>query len=491
MSLQTSGLESRLQAIEKVPSEGRAKPVQFIPYRFQFTNRLTKNDRLSLAFDALVLSEAMGCDLSFGNIIHGDGHATSKVKLSSLVSTVRKGIAGLTALLAHNSPPDLVLNRHCGQCEFQARCRTQASEKDELSLLSGMSEKERKKLHGRGIFTVSQLSHTFRPRRRRRKLQNKQEKFHHSLRALAIREKKIHVVDLLALQLDGIPVYLDVEGLPDRDFYYLIGIRVGTGDHAVQYAFWADDETAEKRIWNEFLDVISTIPNPRVIHFGSYETVFLKRMSRRHGQPREGSTVSLAIERAVNLLSFVFAHIYFPTFSNGLKDIAEYLGFRRSGSPRTGLEAIIWRHHWEVSGEQCVKQALLDYNRDDCEALALVANRIVGLVSFITREQPVIPERRNPRIRGKARKPIPLAFWTQHLRGAGTGNHQQGGLLELSTRTGLCAVAQQIHARTRAAFDASKHTKAQHDNRMPMRDCLSSVANPLGLIVMAREAKLS
>ena len=159
----------------------------------------------------------------------------------------------------------------------------------------------------------------------------------------------------------------------------MIGIRIGTGDHAVQYAFWADDETAEKRIWNEFLDVISTISNPRLIHFGSYETVFLERMSRRHGQPREGSTVALAIERAVNLLSFVFAHIYFPTFSNGLKDIAEYLGFRWSGSPRTGLEAIIWRHHWEVSGDQCVKQALLDYNRDDCEALALVANRIVGL----------------------------------------------------------------------------------------------------------------
>ena len=198
MRLQTNDLESRLQAIEKVPSEGRAKPLQFIPYRFQFTNKLTKNDKLSLAFDALVLSEAMGCDVSFGKIMHGDGHATSKVKLSSLVSAVRKRITGLTALLADNSPPDLVLNRHCGQCEFQARCRKQATEKDELSLLSGMSEKERKKLHGRGIFTVTQLSYTFRPRRRRRELRGKQEKFHHSLRALAIREKKIHAVDLLA-----------------------------------------------------------------------------------------------------------------------------------------------------------------------------------------------------------------------------------------------------------------------------------------------------
>jgi predicted RecB family nuclease len=386
--LQTHGLESRLQAIEKVRPQGQVRFVQFIPYRFQFTNRLTKNDKLSLAFDALVLSEAMGCNVSFGKIMHGDGHTTFKVKLSSLVSTVRKEITGLTALLADNSPPDLVLNRHCGECEFQARCRTQATEKDELSLLSGMSAKERKKLHGKGIFTITQLSYTFRPRRRRWQLRDKQERFHHSLRALAIREKKIHAVDLLVPQLDGTPVYLDVEGLPDRDFYYLIGIRVGTGDHAVQYAFWADDETAEKRIWNEFIDVISTIPDPRLIHFGSYETVFLKRMSRRHGQPREGSTVSLAIERAVNLLSFVFAHIYFPTFSNGLKDIAEYLGFRRSGSPRTGLEAIIWRHHWEVSGDQCVKQALLDYNRDDCEALSLVANRIAGLYRLSPADSP-------------------------------------------------------------------------------------------------------
>ena len=76
------------------------------------------------------------------------------------------------------------------------------------------------------------------------------------MRALAIRENKIHAVDLLDPKLDGTPVYLDVEGLPDRDFYYLIGVRVGTGHCAVQYGFWADDEDGEKRIWNEFLAIL-------------------------------------------------------------------------------------------------------------------------------------------------------------------------------------------------------------------------------------------
>ena len=103
-------------------------------------------------------------------------------------------------------------------------------------MLSGMSEKERKKLRDKGIFTVTQLSHTFRPRRRRRQLPSKQERFHHSLRALTIRENKIHAVDVPDAKLDGTPVYLDVEGLPDRDFYYLIGVRVGTSDAPLNIA---------------------------------------------------------------------------------------------------------------------------------------------------------------------------------------------------------------------------------------------------------------
>jgi predicted RecB family nuclease len=188
--LQTDNLESRLHAVERIPPEGRGGRVQFVPHRFEFANKLTKNNKLLLAFDALVFSEVVGREISLGKITHGDGHATLKVKLTSLAREVQKRIKHITVLLADNSPPDLVLNRHCSQCEFQARCLKQATEKNELSLLSGMSEKERNKLHGRGIFTVNQLSYTFRPRRRRRELRGKAEKFHHSLRALAIREKR-------------------------------------------------------------------------------------------------------------------------------------------------------------------------------------------------------------------------------------------------------------------------------------------------------------
>jgi len=375
----TGDLECCLQAVERVPSEGRGRPALFIPYRFEFTNKLTKEHKLHLAFDAFLLSDAFRREVPLGKIVHGDSHATLKVKTSSYAGEVRKRIKSVTALLAGNSPPELLLNRHCGQCEFHSRCRTQAREKDELSLLSGMSEKDRKKLHGKGIFTVTQLSYTFRPRRRRRESKGKQEKYHPSLRALAIRENKIHAVGISEPKFEGTSVFLDIEGLPDRDFYYLIGMLVRTDEGNIQHSFWADDEKGERLIWNEFLGVLSNLTNPELIHYGSYEKIFLKRMCERHGCPPEGSQTAKAIDHPINLLSLIHAQIYFPAYSNGLKEIAEYLGFRWSSSLASGLETIVWRNRWEAFRDTAVKQTLLDYNRQDCEALELVTNKLVDL----------------------------------------------------------------------------------------------------------------
>jgi hypothetical protein len=53
-------LESEVHAVERVPSEGRGRPAQFIPIRFIFTDKLSDDDKLLLAFDAFVFSEATG-----------------------------------------------------------------------------------------------------------------------------------------------------------------------------------------------------------------------------------------------------------------------------------------------------------------------------------------------------------------------------------------------------------------------------------------------
>lgn len=373
-------MESTIPMLERLP-EGQGEPARFVPIQFVYTNKLAVHDKLRVAFDALVLSEMVGRTVDLGKIVHGDNHARVTVKTATLTGEVRKMVGRIGKLLSSQSPPDLFLNRHCGECEFQVRCRQKAIEKEDLSLLAGMTTEERKRFNSKGIFTVTQLSYTFRPRRRPKKLASKREKYHHSLRALAIRENKTHLVGNPELKVAGTPVYLDVEGLPDRDFYYLIGLRFNTAQGTVQRSLWADSRADEKEIWTDFLGILSEIENPVLVHYGSYETVFLKRMRNRYGDLSRRSSLDSAINSAVNLLSFIFAQIYFPTYSNGLKDVARFLGFSWSEPDVSGAQSIVWRHEWEESGDSAYRQMLITYNSEDCEALELIAAAIAKLNS--------------------------------------------------------------------------------------------------------------
>jgi len=244
-------LKSAIHVVEKIPSEGRGQATQLIPIRFIPTNKLTKDDKLLSAFDALILSEVLGQEIALCRIIHGDDYATLKIKNRALVSNVRKIIGRISALLPNSAPPDLILNRYCGECEFRNRCRQKAIERDDLSLISGISPKERLKLNKKGIFSVTQLSHTYRPRRRRRKTKAI-DKHSHALKALAIREKKIYVTETAKPQLGRVQVFFDVEGIPDRDLYYLIGAKWLMEPPSALFPFGPMTRLAKKKYGRNF-----------------------------------------------------------------------------------------------------------------------------------------------------------------------------------------------------------------------------------------------
>ena len=123
-----------------------------------------------------------------------------------------------------------MLNKHCRTCDFQTRCHSLAVEQENLSLLGAMTTKERMKYGEKGISTITQLSYGYRPRRKRRVKQNDpprtlSARHDHKLKALAMKKGQIHVIESPSLPLQRTPVFMDVEGMPDRSFYYLIGFR--------------------------------------------------------------------------------------------------------------------------------------------------------------------------------------------------------------------------------------------------------------------------
>ena len=141
-------------------------------------------------------------------------------------------------------------------------------------------------------------------------------------------------------------LYLDVEALPDSDFYYLIGVRVKTAEGFVHHSFWADEPDGMAKLWADFLNLLATVYNPCLVHYGSFETTFLKRMTALLGGPSSNAVgVVRAIEHSVNLLSTIRSQVCLPTFSNGLKEIANALGFRWSEEDASGCVHSICSSH--------------------------------------------------------------------------------------------------------------------------------------------------
>ena len=190
-TVRTQDWEASLQVVQRIPPEGANSSAQLVPIRFVPDNKLTNSDKIVAAFEALVLAKSIGVKVGVAKIVHGEKWSAFTVKANVLSRAVHKAASQAATLLSASSPPDLILNRHCPECEFQDRCRKQTVEKDDLSLLPNLTDKDRARFKRKGIFTVTQLSYTFRPRRRIKRLAGQPEKYHHALKALAIREQKI------------------------------------------------------------------------------------------------------------------------------------------------------------------------------------------------------------------------------------------------------------------------------------------------------------
>jgi predicted RecB family nuclease len=150
-----------------------------------------------------------------------------------------------------------------------------------------------------------------------------------------------------------------------------------SGTNYIHRSFWADDPSDEKSMWIRCLETLAFINRPRLIHYGSYETQFLRRMKARYsGASMNSGLIDHLISSSVNLLSFTYAQIYFPTYSNTLKEVARFFGFEWSERNPSGLIALMWRSEWESSRDSEIKRQPIAYNAEDCAAVQKVADAI-------------------------------------------------------------------------------------------------------------------
>jgi predicted RecB family nuclease len=353
---------SDLFIVERLRGGSALGTYYYSPIIFTPNEKLSKEDSFEIAYDAIILEALQARMPEHGKAVHGNGFRTSRVKIGSQIEKVKNIIAKIRKIDLGN-PPKMILNRHCYVCEFKDSCRIKAVEKDDLSLITGISQKEIETQNKKGIFTVTQYSHTFRPRKRFKKA------YPFNLKALAIRENKVHVLGSPEIAMPINQIYLDLEGDPDRDFYYLMGmIIVRDGVIESKYSFWADDLKQEETIIHNFLDAIRSYSDFKVFHYGSYEAKFFSRL-QKFALPEDVEVISSLVNNSLNVLSLIYANVFFPTYSNGLKDIGTYLGVKWTSENASGIQSLVWRKNFEICQEQTIKNKLIEYNIEDCLAL--------------------------------------------------------------------------------------------------------------------------
>jgi predicted RecB family nuclease len=219
-------LSLRFDGLMRVDGSSKLGDFHYVPMLFHEGRKVGKEQRLLLELYGLLLSQVQGRPPAYGMVWHGPECKATKVRLDPDVRKTERILREVKEMVGAESPPRLLLNHHCQVCEFRQRCHDQAMQEDNISLLQGMKEQEVTRYARKGIFTLTQLSYTFRLRRRNKRAKKQGSPHYPALKALAIRDKKVYVLGTPEVPDCPVRIFLDMEGIPDEGYVYLIGLIV-------------------------------------------------------------------------------------------------------------------------------------------------------------------------------------------------------------------------------------------------------------------------
>ena len=345
-TLEDDSVTLHFDGLQRVEGASKLGDFHYVPVLFHEGEKVRKEQRLLLAVYGLLLSALQGRSPQNGLIWHGRDCKVARIRLNPDRRKAERILQDLKEMAGTESPPRLFLNDHCQVCEFRERCKVQAVEEDNLSLLLGMGEKEIGAYNRKGFFTVTQISHTFRYRKPRKRAKVHEYPHYYSLQARSIRTGVVHIHGNPLLPKPGTKVYLDIEGIPDRDLYYLIGALQSIPDSrpsTIRSGPDDDGETRQEALFLQLGELVGSLAErlPVDLSLRNIRGNSTEEGDRRSAfSPNKRDAVQTIVGKMVNVLSVVHRHVYFPTYSNTLKEIGKAGGCQWTDPTGSGIQSI-------------------------------------------------------------------------------------------------------------------------------------------------------
>ena len=169
--------------LQRVSGPSKLGDFHYVPILFSEGRQIRKQQRALLGVFGHLITRLQGRAPGSGIIWHGRQCHATRVRLNSDPRMSERLLEELRQIQGGEVSCRLVLNEHCHICEFRQHCHHQGVQEDTISLLRGMKEKEIKRHARKGILTVTQLAHTFRPRRKGKRAPPSANRHSHALQA--------------------------------------------------------------------------------------------------------------------------------------------------------------------------------------------------------------------------------------------------------------------------------------------------------------------
>jgi predicted RecB family nuclease len=159
--LRDDSLHIRFDGLKKVDGYSDLGAFHYVPTLFSESRRVHRTHRLLLEMLGVLLGRVQGRAPLRGIMYHGTSCTATSVPFSAGLRAGEDALHDLARMQRAAAVPKHLLNDHCRICEFRDQCRTKATNEDNLTLLRSVGQKEMKRYARRGLFTLTQLAHTF------------------------------------------------------------------------------------------------------------------------------------------------------------------------------------------------------------------------------------------------------------------------------------------------------------------------------------------
>ncbi len=340
---------------------------------------------------------------------------------------------------------------HCDICSWWLDCETKRRNDDHLSLVAGITKRQRGKLVSSGVDRLAKLA-ALSPSTSVDGIEMEPlERIRHQAQLQESRRRTGSAeFDLLTdgdprtgLELLPAPspgdLFLDLEGdafAQEGGLEYLFGL-VELGKPEFDFTvrkkpgppnylhFWATNPAEEKvafeRVMDRIFEGLDELPDMHVFHFGHRENNALKVLSCRHGTREDQVDELLRRGVLVDLHAVVRQSLRASVEAYSLKELEVFHGFSRKVEKRDAAKAMQYFGWWLETGEEELplkelKKILLEYNEEDCLSTWKLREWLEGLRPELEQklgrslERPVREEKEtNPKVDERQKEQEDLA----------------------------------------------------------------------------------